>query len=70
MRHLGPAFCLLTTLAFCIGHDTALAAAQSEATSPGRQHPEPALVKEVLADGVYLFRAPTALDRWTATNVV
>jgi hypothetical protein len=24
----------------------------------------------VLADGVYLLRAPEALDRWTATNVV
>ena len=24
----------------------------------------------MLADDVYLFRAPTALDRWTATNVV
>src|SRR5215207_3078316 len=28
------------------------------------------LSKEVLADGVYLFRAPSALDLWTATNVV
>jgi glyoxylase-like metal-dependent hydrolase (beta-lactamase superfamily II) len=28
------------------------------------------LTKEVLAPGVYLFRAPSALDRWTATNVV
>src|SRR5262249_35453952 len=25
---------------------------------------------EVLADGIYLFRAPAALDFWTATNVV
>jgi glyoxylase-like metal-dependent hydrolase (beta-lactamase superfamily II) len=30
----------------------------------------PALVREMLADGVYLLRAPEALDRWTATNVV
>jgi len=30
----------------------------------------PALAREVLADGVYLLRAPEALDRWTATNVV
>ena len=29
-----------------------------------------ALIKEVLADGIYLFRAPSALDLWTATNVV
>jgi cyclase len=28
------------------------------------------LTKEVLADGVYLLRASTELDRWTATNVV
>jgi cyclase len=35
--------------------------------------PQPAvsqLIKEKLADGVYLFRAPESLDRWTATNVV
>ena len=28
------------------------------------------LKKEMLADGVYLFRAPSDLDMWTATNVV
>jgi glyoxylase-like metal-dependent hydrolase (beta-lactamase superfamily II) len=28
------------------------------------------LKKETLADGVYLFRAPSDLDMWTATNVV
>ena len=32
--------------------------------------PDTSLTKEVLADGVYLFRAPSALDLWTATNVV
>ena len=32
--------------------------------------PQPSLAKEVLADGVVLFRAPEALDLWTATNVV
>ena len=32
--------------------------------------PDTSLSKEVLADGVYLFRAPSALDLWTATNVV
>jgi glyoxylase-like metal-dependent hydrolase (beta-lactamase superfamily II) len=30
----------------------------------------PALIRESLADGIYLFRAPSALDLWTATNVV
>jgi glyoxylase-like metal-dependent hydrolase (beta-lactamase superfamily II) len=28
------------------------------------------LTREVLADGIYLFRAPSALDLWTATNTV
>jgi glyoxylase-like metal-dependent hydrolase (beta-lactamase superfamily II) len=32
--------------------------------------PDTSLTKEVLADGIYLFRAPSALDIWTATNVV
>ena len=32
--------------------------------------PDTALTKEMLADGIYLFRAPSALDLWTATNVV
>lgn len=32
--------------------------------------PELSLQKEVLADGIYLFRAPGALDLWTATNSV
>jgi len=32
--------------------------------------PAPTLITEQLADGIYLFRAPTALDHWTATNVV
>ncbi len=71
MRHLDPAFCLLMTLAVGVGQSAALfAAGQAVTTSPGRQNPELTLIKEVLADGVYLFRAPTALDRWTATNVV
>jgi glyoxylase-like metal-dependent hydrolase (beta-lactamase superfamily II) len=30
----------------------------------------PSLITEVLADGIYLLRAPSALDLWTATNVV
>jgi glyoxylase-like metal-dependent hydrolase (beta-lactamase superfamily II) len=28
------------------------------------------LAREVLDDGIYLFRAPSALDKWTATNTV
>jgi glyoxylase-like metal-dependent hydrolase (beta-lactamase superfamily II) len=38
--------------------------------APVGQDAGPSLIKDVLADGVYLFRAPQALDRWTATNVV
>jgi cyclase len=30
----------------------------------------PEISKELLAEGIYLFRAPSALDLWTATNVV
>src|SRR6185503_5411091 len=26
--------------------------------------------REMLAEGIYLFRAPSDLDKWTATNVV
>ncbi len=32
--------------------------------------PDTTLKREVLGDGIYLFRAPEALDVWTATNVV
>ena len=46
------------------------AAEPPAAVGSGRQDAEQALIKETLADGVYLFRAPQALDRWTATNVV
>jgi glyoxylase-like metal-dependent hydrolase (beta-lactamase superfamily II) len=59
MRRPGPVFCLLIACA---------AGASQPALA---QNPEPTrLVTEQLADGVYLFRAPSALDRWTATNVV
>lgn len=30
----------------------------------------PGITREVLGDGIYLFRAPSALDLWTATNAV
>lgn len=32
--------------------------------------PDTLIKKDLLADGVYLFRAPSALDKWTATNSV
>jgi cyclase len=41
-------------------------ARSASATTP----PDTSLTKEQLGDGVYLFRAPSALDLWTATNVV
>jgi cyclase len=36
----------------------------------GQAPPDTLLHKEQLADGIWLFRAPSALDQWTATNVV
>ena len=32
--------------------------------------PDTVISKETLADGIYLFRTPSDLDKWTATNVV
>src|SRR4029079_8196260 len=57
MRRLVPLFCLLA-----LGPGPRL--------QPPSFAADPALIKEVLADGVYLLRAPSALDHWTATNVV
>jgi glyoxylase-like metal-dependent hydrolase (beta-lactamase superfamily II) len=70
MRRITPTFHLLL-LAFAVGPPaTSFAAGPVADSAPVRQDAEPSLVKELLADGVYLFRAPEALDRWTATNVV
>jgi glyoxylase-like metal-dependent hydrolase (beta-lactamase superfamily II) len=44
-----------------------LAPARSASAAPPS---DTSLTKEVLGDGIYLFRAPSALDLWTATNVV
>jgi glyoxylase-like metal-dependent hydrolase (beta-lactamase superfamily II) len=70
MRRSSPAFRLLFALGLGLGPSASFAAGHSATTSPGAQNAEPTLIREVLADGVYLFRAPAALDRWTATNVV
>jgi glyoxylase-like metal-dependent hydrolase (beta-lactamase superfamily II) len=51
-------------LALC----AALAASTGSAASQAA--PDSTLKKEVLANDIYLFRAPSALDKWTATNVV
>jgi glyoxylase-like metal-dependent hydrolase (beta-lactamase superfamily II) len=53
---------LLLAIAFGIPARGALANAPSL--------PDTSLTKEVLADGIYLFRASSALDLWTSTNVV
>jgi glyoxylase-like metal-dependent hydrolase (beta-lactamase superfamily II) len=55
MNCLGPVFFLLGTIALGVAQ-------------PSENQLK--LTKEVLADGVYLLRASTELDRWTATNVV
>jgi cyclase len=70
MRRSHPAFSLLTVLVLSVGHATASPAGQPATSDPGRPATDRTLTKDVLADGVYLFRAPEALDRWTATNVV
>ena len=51
----------VTRLAVAAGLVAAPAASRAQA---------PGLIKEVLGDGIYLFRAPSALDLWTATNMV
>ena len=67
MKCPGPVFFLLGTIAFSVGLPaSSLAAGQTAPASEGQL----TLVKEALADGVYLLRASTELDRWTATNVV
>src|SRR5262249_32329558 len=40
--------------------------------SPAAAQPpaDATVTTEVLADGIYLFRAPSSVDYWTATNVV
>ena len=55
---------VLRSLTLCVA--LVAPARSASATTP----PDTSLTKEQLGDGVYLFRAPSALDRWTATNVV
>ena len=50
--------------ALCVG---LIAAARPAAA---KTPPDTSLTREVLGEGIYLFRAPSALDLWTATNVV
>ena len=55
---------VLHWVALCVGLIVAARPVAAEAP------PDTSLTKEVLGDGIYLFRAPSALDLWTATNVV
>ena len=48
----------------------ALTVCSSTALAQSPPPPDTSLTREVLGDGIYLFRAPSALDLWTATNVV
>jgi cyclase len=57
MRRPGSSSCLPIALALGV-------------VLPALAYAQPGLIKERLADGVYLLRAPEALDRWTATNAV
>jgi hypothetical protein len=51
-------------LALCAGLLAPAVPAASQASA------DTSLAREVLGEGIYLFRAPSALDLWTATNVV
>ena len=46
------------------------AVGQAATTRAGGQNRDLTLSSEALADGICLLRAPTALDKWTATNAV
>ncbi len=70
MRYVGPASCLLIPVALAASPATSFAEGQAVTTSRGGQVSERTLARDVLAEGVHLLRAPEALDRWTATNVV
>lgn len=39
-------------------------------TVDGQTAPDTSLKKEVLGDGIYLFRAPSDLDKWTSSNAL
>ena len=68
MRRFDPVFVVLSAIVLGLGQPiAALSATQNPSTSNA---PELTLIRETIADGVYLLRAPQALDRWTATNVV
>lgn len=54
--------CRLSLILLCALHAAPLAAQGAS--------PAPGLIRERLAEGIYLFRAPSTLDLWTATNVV
>ena len=57
-------FALAAALSLCASIVAAPRIANSQTSK------DTSLKRETLADNVYLFRAPSDLDMWTATNVV
>jgi cyclase len=70
MRHRHGVFSLLLAPALAVAPSIASVTAAQALAPPPAPPPALTLIKDVLADGVYLLRAPEALDRWTATNAV
>ena len=55
----------LVVLALCL-----VASGLLPARAGASERADTALVREQLADGIWVFRAPSSLDLWTATNIV
>jgi glyoxylase-like metal-dependent hydrolase (beta-lactamase superfamily II) len=70
MRHRHGVFSLLLAPVLAVAPSFASVTAAQALTPPPAPRPALTLIRDVLADGVYLLRAPEALDRWTATNAV
>ena len=68
MRRFNPVLWVLSAIA--LGPVQPAVKACAGQTASTSNAPALALSRETIADGVYLLRAPEALDRWTATNVV
>jgi cyclase len=70
MRHRHGVFSLLLAPVLAVAPSFASVTAAQALTPPPAPRPALTLIRDVPADGVYLLRAPEALDRWTATNAV
>lgn len=69
MRHLAASIVCVSCVVGLGGSPATTTPAAGQAASAGTAQ-DPPLSVETIADGIYLLRAPQALDRWTATNVV